>query len=60
MARWEEHLRKLVVLERERLALREEVGHLNEKQLVLTMLMEGNMTLQKVAPENYQEKFSRN
>ena len=41
MARCEEHLRMLVVLERERPALREEVEHLNEKQEVLATLMEG-------------------
>ena len=58
MARWEEHLRMLVVLERECLALREEVEHLNEKQEVLATLMEGGkMSLQKVAPENYHEKI---
>ena len=41
VARWEEPLRMLVVLERECLALREEVEHLNKKQEVLTILMEG-------------------
>ena len=39
------------------MALREEVEHLNEKQEVLTVLMEGKMSMQKVAPEKYQEKF---
>ena len=57
MARWKEHLGMLVVLERECLAFREAVEHLNEKQEVLTVLMEGKMSMQKVAPEKYQEKF---
>ena len=47
----------LVVLERECLALREEVEHLNEKQEVLTILMEGTMNMQKVAPEKNPEKI---
>ena len=54
MARWEEHLRMLVVSERECLALTEEVEHLNEKQEMLTTLMEGKMSMQFVAPEKYQ------
>ena len=57
MARWEERLRIVVVLERECLALREEVEHLNEKQEVLATLMEGKMNMQRVAPEKYQEKI---
>ena len=49
MARWEEHLKMLVVLERECLALREEEQHLKrETRRVLTTLMEG-----KVAPEDF-------
>ena len=56
-ARWEEHLRMLVVLERECLALREEVEHSNEKQEVLTVLVEAKMSMQKVAREKYQEKI---
>ena len=40
VARWEEHLRMLIVLERGRLELREEIEHLNEKQEVLAILME--------------------
>ena len=40
-----------IVLERECLALREEVRHLNEKQEVLATLMEGKMSMQKVALE---------
>ena len=56
MARWEEHSRGLVVLERHCLALREEVVHLSEKQEVLATLMEGKMSLQKVAPEKFQER----
>ena len=46
IARWEEHLRTLVVLERE-----EEIEHLNEKQEVLASLMEGKMNMQKVAED---------
>ena len=57
MAKWEEHLRMLVLLERACLALREEVEHLNEKQEVLAILMEGKMSMQKVALEKYQEKI---
>ena len=57
MAGREEHLRRSVVLERECLALREEVDNLNEKQEVFTILMEGKMNIQKVAPEKYQEKI---
>ena len=57
MARWEEHLSMLVVLERECLALREEVELLFEKQDLFTFLMEGKVNMQKSAPENYQEKI---
>ena len=39
----------LIVLERERLELREEVEHSSEKQEVLATLMEGKTSLQKVA-----------
>ena len=45
------------MLERECLALREEVEQLNEKEEVLAILMEGKMSMQKVAPDKYQEKF---
>ena len=38
MARWEEHLKGLV-LERHCLALRDEVEHLNERQEVLAIVM---------------------
>ena len=48
MVRWKEHLRKLIVLEREA------VEHLIEKHEVLATLMEGKMNVQKVAPEKYQ------
>ena len=47
----------LIVLERECLELREEVEHMNEKQEVLATLMDGKMTLQKVAFGRYQEKI---
>ena len=58
MARWEEHLKRLVVLERHCLALREEVEHLNERQEVLAILMEGKMmNMQKVAPEVFQRQI---
>ena len=56
MARWEEHLRGFVVLERHCLALREEVEQSNEKYEVLTILIEGKMNMQKVAPEDFQEQ----
>ena len=39
------------------LALREEVEHLNEKQEVLAILMEGKTSMQKIAPEKCQEKI---
>ena len=45
MAGWEEHLRMLIVLERECLELREEVEHLSKKQEVLATLMEGKSLL---------------
>ena len=57
MARWEEHLVMLVVLERECLALSQKGEHLNEKQEVLAILMEGKLSMQKVAPEKYKEKM---
>ena len=58
MARWEEHLEGLVVLERHCLALREEGEHLNERQEVLAILMEGKMmNMQKVAPEDFQRQI---
>ena len=47
----------LSVLERECLELRVEVEHVNEKQEVFAILMEGKMNMQKVAPEKYQEKI---
>ena len=57
MARWEEHLRMLTVLERECQELDEAVQNLSEKQELLATLMEGKMRMQKVAPEKYQEKI---
>ena len=57
MARREEHLRMLVVLQRECLALREEVEHSDERHGVLTVL-EGKMNMQKVAPEDFQRQIS--
>ena len=44
----------LVVLERECLAVREEVEHLNVRQEVLTFLI-----MQKVAPDDFRCSFSR-
>ena len=43
----------LVALEKGCLALKQEVEHLNERQEVLNNLMEGKMTMQKVAPEDF-------
>ena len=57
MARWEEHLRMLIVLERECLELREEIEHLSEEQEVLATLMEGKMSMQKVALEDFQRQI---
>ena len=56
MARWEEHLRGMVALERHCLALREEVEHSNERFDVSTILIEGKMNMQKAAPEDFQEQ----
>ena len=47
-----QYFKMLVVLERECLEHREEVEHVNERQEVLTVLMEG-----KIALEKYQEKI---
>ena len=47
LARWEEHVKGLVVLERHCLVLREEVEHLSERQGVLAFLMEGRTENQK-------------
>ena len=57
VARWEEHLRMLIVLERECLELKEEIEHMSEKQELLATLMEGKMSVQKVAPAS--EEFQR-
>ena len=47
----------LVVLVSECAALSEKIEHLNEKQEVLATLIEGKMSMQRVAPEKYQEKI---
>ena len=47
----------LIVLERECLELNEAVQNLCEKQELLATLMEGKMSMQKVALEKYQEKI---
>ena len=57
MARWEEQLKGLVVLERHCLALREEVEHLGERQTVLAVVMEGKMNMQKTAPQYFQRQI---
>ena len=48
MARWEEHLRLLIVGERECLELEEEIECLSVKQELLATLMEGKMSVQRV------------
>ena len=45
------------VTERECLELNQEIEHSSEKQEVLATLMEGKMSMQKVAPEQYQENI---
>ena len=45
------------MLERHCLALREEVEHLSERQKVLAILMEGEMNMQKTAPEDFQRQI---
>ena len=57
MARCEDHLKMMVVLERECLALKEKVEHLNGRQEVLATLMEGKMSVQKVDPEDFQRQI---
>ena len=54
MARREEQLKRLIVLERHCLALREEVEYLSESKEVLAVLMEGKMNMQKTAKEDFQ------
>ena len=49
MARWNELLRMLVVLERQCLTLREEVEHLYERQEVLADLMERKEQIAEVS-----------
>ena len=56
MARWEEQLKALVVLERHCLALKEEVEHSSKRQEVLAVLMEGKINMQKTGPEKYLEE----
>ena len=51
VARWEEHLRMLMVQGRERLDVSEAIGHLSERQELLATLMESKKCLQKGAPE---------
>ena len=57
VARWEEHLRMLTVLERERLELSEAIENLCEKQELLATLMGSKKCLQKDAPERFQEQI---
>ena len=47
----------MVVLERQCLALMEEVEHSNEKQEHLATLMESKMNVQKVAPADFQRQI---
>ena len=56
MARWEEQLKGLVVLERLCLTLKEEVEHPSERQEVLAALVESKINMQ-TAPEKYREKI---
>ena len=53
MARREEHLTVLMILERECLDLSETIEQLSEKQELLATLMDGKMSLQKVALEEF-------
>ena len=57
VARWEEHLRMLIVLERKCTDLSEANEQLSEKQVLLTTLMESTKSLQKVALEEFQRKI---
>ena len=57
VARWEEHLRMLTVLERECLDLSEAIEHLSEKQELLAIMMESKRCLQKDAPDRFQEQI---
>ena len=50
VARWEEHLRMLTVLERKCLDLSEAIEQLSEKQELLATLMESKKSLQKSWP----------
>ena len=47
----------LIVQERECLELKKEIEHLSEKQELLATLMEGKMSMQKVAPEDVQRQI---
>ena len=57
VARWEEHLRMLTVLERKCLDLSEAIEQLSEKQELLATLMESKKSLQKVAPDEFQRQI---
>ena len=57
VARWEEYLRMLKVLQRECLQLSEAIENLSEKPELLANLIEGKMSLQKVASVKFQEKI---
>ena len=56
VARWEEHLRMLKVLERECLHFGAEIEHLSENQALLATLM-SKKCLQKNDPERFQEQI---
>ena len=47
----------LIDVERECLDLSEAIEQLSEKQELLALLMESKKSLQKVAPEKFQEKI---
>ena len=57
MARWEKHLRVLVVLERECLDLSEGIEQVSEKQELLATPMESKKCLQKDGAEIFQERI---
>ena len=57
VARWEEHLRILTVLDRECLDLSEASENLSERRDLLATLMESKKCLQKDAPERFQEQI---
>ena len=53
VARWEEHMRMLIVLERRCLKLDVAVGQMSERQELLAALMESKKSLQKEAPKEF-------